>query len=89
MRNLIESEIYKAVMNVGVNVDKEELVKALQYDREQYQKGYKDRDDQLVRCKDCDYYESWGDEKICARLGEWYGRVPEDWFCADGKRKEG
>ena len=27
---------------VGYKVDKEELIKALQYDREQYEKGYKD-----------------------------------------------
>lgn len=38
MRNQIEGEIYKAVMKVGVNVDKDELVKALQYDRGQYNK---------------------------------------------------
>ena len=36
MRNQIEGNIYQAVMNVGVNVDKEKLLKALQYDREQY-----------------------------------------------------
>lgn len=43
---------------------------------------------EIVRCKDCDYYEIWGsDEKICTRLGKWYGRVPEDWFCAGGKRR--
>lgn len=27
---------------VGYNVDKQELIKALQYDRNQYEKGYKD-----------------------------------------------
>lgn len=27
---------------VGFDVDKEELIKALQYDREQYEKGYRD-----------------------------------------------
>ena len=37
-----ENNILKAVQNVGVNVDKDELVKALQYDRNQYDKGYKD-----------------------------------------------
>ena len=35
-----ENEIMKAVMSVGVNVDKDELVKALRYDRQQYDKGY-------------------------------------------------
>lgn len=36
----IENEIFKAVHKVGVTVDKEELLKALKYDREQYEKGY-------------------------------------------------
>ena len=37
-----EEQIYKAIQNVGVNVDKDELKKALLYDRRQYQKGYED-----------------------------------------------
>ena len=42
MRMEIEGEVYKAVQRVGVNVDKEELTKALQYDRGQYKRGYED-----------------------------------------------
>lgn len=38
----MEGEILKAVQRVGVNVDKEELLKALKYDRAQYSKGYED-----------------------------------------------
>lgn len=38
----IEEEILKAVCETGVVVDKEELLKALKYDREQYEKGYAD-----------------------------------------------
>lgn len=34
--------IYQTVINTGVKVDKDELVKALQYDRQQYEQGYKD-----------------------------------------------
>jgi hypothetical protein len=37
-----DEEIYKAVVSVGINVDKEELVRALRYDRYQYAKGYAD-----------------------------------------------
>lgn len=37
-----EEMVIKAIREVGVNVDKEELIKALQYDRNQYTKGYKD-----------------------------------------------
>ena len=35
-----ENGIYRAVQEAHVNVDKEELLKALRYDREQYEKGY-------------------------------------------------
>ena len=42
MRTQIDGQIFRAVQNVGVIVDKEELLKALQYDREQYEKGYFD-----------------------------------------------
>lgn len=37
-----EEDIYRAVQNVHVDVDKEELLMALQYDRKQYEKGYND-----------------------------------------------
>lgn len=35
-----ENFIMNAIRKVGVNVDKNELIKALQYDRNQYKKGY-------------------------------------------------
>lgn len=38
----IDDEIYRAVQNVGINVDKEELLKALEYDRGQYEEGWKE-----------------------------------------------
>ena len=38
----IEGEVFSAIQEVGINVYREELVKALQYDRDQYYKGYKD-----------------------------------------------
>lgn len=82
MRNQIEGEIYKAVMDIGVNVDKEELLKALQYDREQYQKGYKDRDDQIVRCKDCKKREKYN----CRARS--YLIATDDFFCADGVKRD-
>lgn len=37
-----ENNILKAVQDVGVHVDRAELIKALMYDRQQYQKGYAD-----------------------------------------------
>lgn len=81
-----ENEICKAVQNVGVNVDKNELMKALQYDRGQYQKGYADRDSEIIRCIDC-RNKKWADaddETVFCRL---QGMAHSwDFFCADGKR---
>lgn len=37
-----ENSVFKAVQKVGINVDKEELLKALIYDRGQYDEGYED-----------------------------------------------
>lgn len=37
-----EEMVFTEIKRIGINVDKEELIKALQYDREQYSKGYSD-----------------------------------------------
>ena len=42
MRVKQEGEVFTAVQNVGISVDKDELLKALAYDRDQYEKGLKD-----------------------------------------------
>lgn len=42
MINEQENYILQAIQEMGVNVDKEELLKALKYDRDQYNKGYED-----------------------------------------------
>lgn len=34
--------IYEAMQQCGIHVDKDELIKALQYDRRQYERGYLD-----------------------------------------------
>lgn len=38
----IEGDIVKAIKSYDIDVDKEELIKALNYDRNQYKAGYKD-----------------------------------------------
>lgn len=38
----LEDDTCEAVQRVGVKVDKDELFKALQYDRDQYHKGFTD-----------------------------------------------
>lgn len=79
-----ENGICKAVQDAGIDVDKNELQKALQYDRGQYQKGYADRDSEIVRCDECKYYnENTG---ACYR-GIAHGFV-KTFFCAYGERRE-
>ena len=38
----LENNVYKAVMKCDITVNKEELIKALKYDRNQYDIGYQD-----------------------------------------------
>jgi hypothetical protein len=52
MRMEHDNNIYRAVQEYGVDVDKDELIKALRYDRGQYEKGYVNgynRIDEVVR----------------------------------------
>lgn len=77
----VDGAIYKAVLDVGVQVDKEELLKALQYDRNQYEKGYLDAKSEVIRCKDCKYH----DDGWCFGLPSI--EVEPDDFCCWGERK--
>lgn len=45
-----ENDVYQAVQQYGITVDKEELLKALRYDREQYTRGYNDALDEVKEC---------------------------------------
>ena len=38
----VEDDVYLAVLKCDITVDKEELIKALNYDRNQYDRGYQD-----------------------------------------------
>lgn len=42
MRTQFEDNVYKAIQDYGIVVDKDELVKALKFDRGQYELGYRD-----------------------------------------------
>ena len=86
-----DEQIYQAVVHFFPDVNRDELLKALRYDREQYDKGYADgkRDamDELVRCKDCIVSYCVGDEDIvCGRTGV---NVDADDFCSYDERKGG
>lgn len=64
IRGVIKAEegcLLECIGRVGFNIDKEELRKALLYDRGQYEKGYSDgrsaRDAEIVRCIDCKHWK--------------------------------
>lgn len=88
--------LMESVHRVGFNIDKDELMKALNYDRDQYEKGYADgrwaRDSEIVRCRDCKWYKtnySWNgkEHKVCV-IEPYEPARKEDDFCSRGERKE-
>ena len=88
----LEGEILKAVHRVGVTVDRDELIRALRYDREQYQKGFDDaREDAVVvtRCKDCKHIVNAtvnGNGFLICDISD-METAPDD-FCSHGDRRE-
>ena len=42
IQKMQDDAVFKAILETGVKVDKNELIKALEYDRDQYDKGYQD-----------------------------------------------
>ena len=66
IKDMVEKQdgvLLEAVHRVGFDVNKDELEKALLYDRDQWERGYTDgkmdgynlRDSEIVRCKYCKY----------------------------------
>ena len=91
----IDEMCWQAVQRVGINVDKEKLLIALRQDAERYREayangydtGYENRDDEIVRCKDCKWYQVsvYKPLAVCDAAH----RAPgPDWFCADGERRD-
>ena len=44
-----DDAIFRAVQNVGINVDKDELIKALEYDRGQFEEGFREGEKHTLR----------------------------------------
>lgn len=61
----LEGDILKAIQNVGINVDKEELTRALQYDRDQYELGYQDGKSEAVPQGTWEY---WAGSLLCCSV---------------------
>ena len=44
----VEDNVYQSVLSIGVDVDKAELVRALEYDRDQYYHGRQDEQKHII-----------------------------------------
>ena len=53
----LENQVMKAIGGVGIRVNKEELLKALNYDRKQYDKGYQDAMNEVKQPRPLRYEE--------------------------------
>lgn len=43
---------------------------------------------ELIRCKDCKWYEQWTNHKICMLLGSYYGDTKPNDYCSNAERRE-
>ena len=98
-RDHFEDAVLHYIQKFDIHVDRNELVKALEYDRHQYDEGYCDgyqdgkRDAAgVVLCRECKwYYEKgafcnyWAD--VCEHA-EVYARITPTDYCSRGERKE-
>ena len=96
----MDADILTAVQSYDIRVDKEELLRALAYDRDQYAKGASDKYLEMirdgyapvVRCKDCTFFEKDveyypdGTKDLCRLLDR---QMLENDFCSYGEAKDG
>lgn len=90
LRNDLDEKIMQAVLNVGITINKAELIRALELDK-------KVRNGELVevvRCRDCEYWDPGSPMATviptpcrCRLRRETDATTAED-FCSYGRRKE-
>ena len=88
----IDEECWQAVQRVGINVNKETLLRALEFDSARYREafrrgeetGYTKRDEEIIRGKDCKFWYKDECSHLCAINGD---LRPSNYFCADGERR--
>ena len=61
METKIENDVMSTIQRYGIDINKEELIKALQYDRQQYDKGFQDA---------CNNRNLWNDHQIACMLAD-------------------
>ena len=98
MKYKIDEQIGQAIVTVsqkaGIDIDKEKLLKILTNDKQRYEdayeRGYKARDNAIVRCKDCRYAPGNPHNNFCNIRKKLSGVIknPDYFFCAEGKRDD-
>lgn len=85
----VDEYVLKCTQQVGVRVDMDALIKALEYERNQYDRGWTDRDNEIVRCMDCIHYyaDPWGYGN-CVFEGGVSRRTKTSDFCSWGERRK-
>lgn len=97
--DFLDNGVIKAGLNAGFNINKEKLEQVLSQDKCRYEEayrrgytdGYKKREDEIVRCKDCKWNSGYGTGMYVCFCTCYKTGTPhkDDWFCADGKPKDG
>lgn len=103
-QDAIGDAVVQAIIKIGIRVNREELLKALKYDRGQYKAGYEAgfadgfvETLHIVRCRDCKFWEPYG-SKAARKIGDpleryggceiWHGGHLESDFCSRGQRRD-
>lgn len=72
MRTKFDNKILETVINVGIKVNKDELIKALEYDRNQYLEGYKEAKEIYKKALDKACEElAYRDNRLIMSVEEW------------------
>lgn len=83
----LEGDVLKVIQNYDITVDKDELLKALAYDRDQYRKGWEDgwvhAKWDIIRCKDCAYAVDHDGEYVYCSVHDAGFKL--DGFCSEGE----
>lgn len=87
-KNRVDDGIQQLIeVELGAKIDREEFIKAMNYDRNQFAMGFKSgyakRDSEIVRCKDCVF--SNAEYTHCCLLDTC---IIENDFCSWGERRE-
>ena len=75
-----ENDCVTMIQNYGIDINKEELVRALNYDRDQYHKGFQDAKE-LYEPKKGKWIDGFCNICDCACKSDGWGREIETNFC--------